>query len=281
MPPPKVAPGTLTSTAVPPAGSEPAEPAADSEPAEPAAGSPAGGATFAATLPEPHSPATDGPLTTDEAAELAMCEQVILAQTYAMVWVIGKALAVINRGRLYREKYARFDDYVQAEWEVSPARAYQLIGAYPVAEQLATATGTDLRHVAEGQLRALMPVVKRHGVDDAVMVFTTVREVATTVDGATVTAKIISKVAGQLPGGQLNRADVAERAKMVLTAAGSDPLPLSPWPTARDNALKALRKVAGANADPDEVRAAIGEYRQVLDEIEAAITSGESGGGDE
>lgn len=239
---------------------------------------PADSSALAALIPEPHPPVADGPLIEQEAAELAACESAILAEQVAFVWVIGKALATISQGKLYREKYARFDDYLSDVWELSPARGYQLIAAYPVAERIATTTPIDMRRVNEGKLRALMPVVKSHGVDDAVMVFATVTEVATEVDGAKVTAKLLSKVAVELPAGHLDRDDVAARAKMILTAADPPAEEPHPWEAAREAAVRALRKMADTRSDPAAMRAAITELEALLNKLRGAA---ESHGGDD
>ena len=249
------------------------------DPTPTAATGSADSAAIAALIPDPDSAigGGDGPLTEQEAAGLAACEQAMLASQYAFVWIMGKALASISKGKLYRAKYARFEDYTTEVWDISGPRAYQLIAAWPVAARLATVTTINMQRVNEGQLRALMPVIRDHGVDQAVMVFAAVTEVAAEVDGAKVTAKVIGRVAGQLPAGALERGDVAERARMVLTAVEPDGTPPRPWAVARENAVRALRKMVSTSVDRGDMLAAIVELQELLDQMKAEFSPGEGG----
>jgi hypothetical protein len=223
----------------------------------------------AVQIPQPHPPLADGPLTEDEAAELRLCEEAIRSQQLAFAWGVGQALSVISEGRLYRASHARFESYVADQWDLSPARAYQLIATWPIARKLAVSAIVDTRRVNEGQLRALTPVVRAHGLDAAVMVYETVTETAAEVDGAKVTARILKDVTERLPADHLDRSLVAERTRAYLTE------PRVPrgrvWDSTRDNAVKALRQVAESHAHPAEVLEAITELRTLLDQIEAAL----------
>lgn len=231
----------------------------------------------AEAIPEPHAPLSDGPLTSQEAAELAACEEAIRVHHLAYVWGVGKALHAISKGRLYRATHARFDAYVE-QWDMSPARAYQLMTTWPIARELAVREVVDMGRVNPGQLLALTPVTRDHGVPAAVMVYETVTQVAAEVDGAKVTARVIGKVAGALPAaGRLDRGDIADRAREALAGVASGSAAAHPWEAARDNAIRALRKVAAAGADPAEVLATVSEMRRMLDEIEAACTGGKGG----
>jgi hypothetical protein len=224
-------------------------------------------------IPDPHPPYADGPLTEAEAAELAVCEAAIREQQLHFVWGVGRALHVISQGRLYRAGHDRFEDYLSDVWDgISPPRAYQLIAAWPIAEKLAAGGTVDMGRVNEGQLRALAPVTKHHGTDGAVMVYTTVTETAAEIDGAKVTAKVISTVAGTLPPDGLDRNEVADQARRALTAPEAQPSPAGrPWTATRDSAFRALRQVADAAAGPAEKREALTEMRSLIDEIEASL----------
>jgi hypothetical protein len=252
MPPPRT-------PARPPAAPEPAD--AVPVPARP-------------VIPDPHPPYSDAPeLTEAEAAELAACEDAIREQQLHFVWGVGRALHVISQGRLYRASYDRFEDYLSEVWDgISPPRAYQLIAAWPIAEKLAAGGTVDMSRVNEGQLRALAPVTKQHGTDGAVMVYTTVTETAAEIDGAKVTAKVISLVAGTLPPGGLDRNEVAGQARRALTAPDAPPSPAGrPWTATRDSALRALRQVTDAAAGPAEKRDALTEMRSIIDEKLASL----------
>jgi hypothetical protein len=76
----------------------------------------------------------------------------------------GLALREIRDTRLYRSAspaYGTFEDYVEARWELTRSRAYQLIDAATVAEM----TGGELRN--ERQARELAPVMREYDEETA------------------------------------------------------------------------------------------------------------------
>ena len=241
-------------------------------PAHPLPPRPAGLMPARPGTPDPHPPYSDGPLTEDEAAELAVCEAAIREQQINFVWAVGRALHVISQGRLYRQTHARFEDYLADKWDgISIQRAYQLIAAWPVAEGLAATGAVDMNHVNEGQLRPLTPITRRHGPTAAIMVYTTVTETAAEIDGAKVTAKVISAVTGALPPGRPDKTLVAEQTRRALTSPEMPSPAERPWAITREHALKALRQLTAAGAEPGERRRALAEMRRLLDEIEATL----------
>lgn len=66
------------------------------------------------------------PLNDQERAHLATCEQALHGFRRSVI-VAGKALDVINRGRLYRETHQTFADYVAEVWDMKRAHAYRMI----------------------------------------------------------------------------------------------------------------------------------------------------------
>ena len=50
----------------------------------------------------------------------------------------GRALAVMNERRLYRETHATFDAYCKERWGFTDAHAHRLIGAFEMGEDLAS-----------------------------------------------------------------------------------------------------------------------------------------------
>ncbi|MDH5524480.1 MAG: hypothetical protein OEY01_10885 [Desulfobulbaceae bacterium] len=77
------------------------------------------------------------PLSKTESSRLAKLEKVV-EENFAAFVVVGLALREINDGRLYRASHQTFAEYVGALWELSRPRAYQLIEAATVAENLST-----------------------------------------------------------------------------------------------------------------------------------------------
>jgi hypothetical protein len=69
----------------------------------------------------------------------------------------GRALAVINERRLYREGYPTFDAYCKQRWGFTDAHAHRLIEAFKVAEDLSP-FGDELLPDNEAQTRVLAKV---------------------------------------------------------------------------------------------------------------------------
>lgn len=55
---------------------------------------------------------------------------------------VGMALAMIRDGRLYRERYATFEDYAWDRWQLKRPRAYELMDAAKVTAQLSEISDT-------------------------------------------------------------------------------------------------------------------------------------------
>lgn len=79
---------------------------------------------------------------------------------------VGQALAEIRDQRLYRADYGTFEDYCSARWNMSRSRAYEMIDAAEVADQV-SAIADKAPELNAGQARALKPVIKEHGVERA------------------------------------------------------------------------------------------------------------------
>lgn len=75
------------------------------------------------------------PLTRQEIKRLKECEDVI-EQGLNTFYEVGNALAEVRDSRLYRIKYATFEDYCQERWGMSRRRGYELIAAAAVVENV-------------------------------------------------------------------------------------------------------------------------------------------------
>lgn len=117
------------------------------------------------TVPAPYLPRDQAELDDTERAHLASCEGAIVGLQRALA-VAGKALATINQARLYRETHATFADYVEDRWGMKVAYAYRLIQAWPIAAAVSTRGDAPEKHI-----RALLPAVKRHGLETACAVY--------------------------------------------------------------------------------------------------------------
>lgn len=91
-------------------------------------------------------------LTKDEEHQLAKCEAVISIGRRHFLEV-AEALVKIKEGKLYRKKYATFDEYCEDKWKFSASRARQLIGAIDTVENVKSVT--IVTPETESQARAL------------------------------------------------------------------------------------------------------------------------------
>jgi hypothetical protein len=231
----------------------------------------------AAAVPEPpRSPAGHGPLTPGELDHLAVCEAALDNLRTAFV-AAGKALQVVRDGRLYRDGYATFEDYVAARWDLSRAQAYRLIDAWPLGVRLSP-MGDKLN---ERQVRELLPLYATHGEDAAAVVYETVSEA----DGVQVTAGVLHNVVGILPADYFDRDEAVAQIRAYLagdrTPPGRPPAdPVQAFAAETAKLVSVLHRVAAGNAikaartaDPDRVKQAVADIRAALDEIEREIDS--------
>lgn len=95
------------------------------------------------------------PLTEEEQQDLIRREEYI-EDNLQTLFSVGKAFADIRDRKLYRETHRTFEDYCKDRWQISRPRAYQLIDASVVQENLSTNVdkGTPLP-TNESQTRAL------------------------------------------------------------------------------------------------------------------------------
>lgn len=174
------------------------------------------GANVSAALTVDHLPApydvpagVVSPLSTKERVDLDLCEQALHGFRKALI-VAGKALEVINRGRLYRETHATFDDYVTDVWGFKRAHAYRLIDEWAVAVAV-----SPIGDINEAQARELLPVYKDHGPEAAVVFF---RETTQLAGERKVTAAALAEARAVLPA----RLAAPEQAADVLRVAAAE-----------------------------------------------------------
>ncbi len=96
-------------------------------------------------------------LTTNESKSLASHEKTI-ERGIATFQEVGAALMAIRDGKLYRQSHKTFEAYCKERWSMSRPRAYQLIEAADVVEDLSTKV--DKMPTSEKQTRPLASVPK-------------------------------------------------------------------------------------------------------------------------
>lgn len=74
---------------------------------------------------------------------------------------VGLALACIRDARLYAPKYGSFREYCEQTWEIGRARAYQLIDAAQIAEEMSKKLDTPLDREAHAAALAKVAPEKR------------------------------------------------------------------------------------------------------------------------
>lgn len=73
-------------------------------------------------------------------------------------WKVGKALADIRDGRLYRESHGTFEDYCRERWDITDNYARRLIGSAEVRANLETVPiGTVPENEAQSRPLASLP----------------------------------------------------------------------------------------------------------------------------
>jgi hypothetical protein len=182
----------------------------------------------------------------------------------------GKALENIRDRRLYREPYKSFETYCRERWGMSRVQADRLIRAWRIAVKLKPIGFNPV----ESQMRPIVPVRERHGLDAAVTVYRTVAEA----EGVTVTADVLKQVVSVLPADEW---DEPEAQKLIRACLAGELEPAAARQTAPTFAGEAsrvrasLRSLLGsdllrqaARNDPQQIRALVEELRAALAEIE-------------
>lgn len=109
-----------------------------------------------------------GPLTRVDLNALKLYE-CIIGQGLKTFLKVGNALTLIRDARLYRESHATFENYCRGRWDISKTRAYELIGAAAVTQNLSAIA--DILPATESQARpltALEPEAQREAWASAV-----------------------------------------------------------------------------------------------------------------
>jgi hypothetical protein len=148
------------------------------------------------------------PLSTPEMQLLAELESVILENLKGYVKV-GAALAEIRERRLYRTEHQTFEEYVKDVWEMPFQRAYQLINATKVVDNLKSTSGllseenstiVEFLPVNESQVRPLVPFAPDEQVNVWICVLKTARE-----EGVKVTAALVARCVMEYKGQALKK----------------------------------------------------------------------------
>ncbi|MBF6334143.1 hypothetical protein [Nocardia transvalensis] len=223
-----------------------------------------GPASNVLTMPLPT--AGDGPLSEREQAQLSACESSIGTLRLAF-WAAGRALQIVRDGRLYRDAYATFDDYVEQRWDMQRSYAHKLIRAWPLAARLhPMAPGIN-----EGQIRELLPVAAEYGEEAAVTVYATLAA-----GKEKVTAGKIREAISVLPD-KFDRDQVVQRLQSWLRGEFRErpaERPVDLFSTVESRLVALTRRVVkSSNDDPEAVREFAAKLRDLATRIEQQISA--------
>lgn len=220
-------------------------------------------------LPAPYdvAPGIVSPLTDKERADLDLCEQALSGFRKALI-VAGKALEVINRGRLYRDTHATFEDYVTDVWGFKRAHAYRLIEEWPIA-----AACLRFGDINELQARALLPAWKGHGPEATVTLYREAQELS---GRKRLTAEALTEAVQVLPA----RLAAPEQAADVLRVAAAEgrvprivpPRVAIPEQPAVTTVQDVLKEDARAGAEAVAIlEAALAQQQQIYDRLAGVV----------
>jgi hypothetical protein len=226
------------------------------------------------TIPDPHPPLSDGPLSPEEEQELAACRAGVNHLQDAF-WVAGKSLETMARANLARESgYATYEEFLWETFEISKSTAYRLMQEWRVGEQLA-AMGWRPR---ESHVRELTDIIKVAGDETAVAVYDTVAR-----ESGKVTADLLKQVVRKLPpltAGQppakvqkvvqqaiRPQRQLPEQRPSTDDAAAAEPVPADPGEEETNEARADQRapEPSGGQEQAREVPARLPEVATLLD----------------
>ncbi len=221
-------------------------------------------ATTVLNMPLPT--AGEGPLDEREHDQLAACETSIGTLRLAF-WAAGRALQIVRDGRLYRDAYATFDDYVEQRWDMQRSYAHKLIRAWPLAARLhPMAPGIN-----EGQIRELLPVAAEHGEEVAVAVYATLAA-----SEQKVTAGKIREAISVLPR-QFESDQVARHLQSWLRGELRQPAedrPVDLFSTVESRLAALSRRVVKSSSDdPNAAREFAAKLRDLAERIEQQLSA--------
>jgi ribosomal protein L12E/L44/L45/RPP1/RPP2 len=224
------------------------------------------------------SPEGKSTLTKAEQAALAAREADVDHMRKAFI-AGARALKEIQEGRLYRDQYGTFEDYVTQRWDMSRQQAYRLIAAVPLLDALSPAGDK----INERQVRELLPVANLHGQEAAVTVY----EAVAGTDGVQVTSDVLHGAAGiacAIPAGSFDAGEATRQIRAYLAAESTPETQKKqePWQPDPVRVFSDIGKIlsglrsgvnkaavrAARKADPELVRRTVADIRALADEIE-------------
>lgn len=220
------------------------------------------------------------PLLPDEEAALQEHELTI-SQGLAAFIAVGLALLAIRDGKLYRAQHKTFEDYCKRRWDISRPRAYQLMEAAEIAQDLSTNGRQEIANERQARALAMVPPHLRTEVLDRI------KE-----EGGELTEQSVTRTvnvlldqkrqeardraaAGIEEDGQAEEEGAAPQAETpseatLRRAAGHHEKPRVYLARGLEHlrlALKDLRKVAGCDLETDDARQAAREALDAADQV--------------
>ncbi len=152
------------------------------------------------------------PLSTTEQSRRAELEKVI-TENFQAFCAVGQALAEIHNSQLYRTTHEDFATYCRDLWDVSRSRAYQLIDAAQVVENIKMIKGIEIMPVNESQVRPLTKL----GMGQQVEAWKAAVESATG-ENEKITARLVKAKAAEITGEPVKKAIRNAKSQVVNSA---------------------------------------------------------------
>ena len=165
----------------------------------------------------------EGSLTAAESETLKECEEII-SKGMTTFSVTGRALYTIQKGKLYRDEYETWEEYLADRWGIARSTSYALIEAVKVMETLSSNGRQKILPENERQVR---PLTRLKTSDDRIKAWELACERA---KGKAVTGEIVEKVVKEMRGtGESNSGSTWEKAAVKrLRKEGYDVKPDQP-----------------------------------------------------
>lgn len=143
--------------------------------------------------------------------------EAVITENFQAFCAVGQALAEIHNSQLYRTTHGDFAEYCRDLWDVSRSRAYQLIDAAQVVENIKMIKGIEIMPVNESQVRPLTKLGMGQQIEAWKAVVEYVED-ERNVEGIKITAKLVKAKAAEISGEPVKKAIRNAKAQVTTSA---------------------------------------------------------------
>jgi hypothetical protein len=178
-----------------------------------------------AAVDEHPNESDEGHLTPGETNALKECEEII-SKGIASFFETGRALLTIQKGKLYRDQFETWEEYIAERWGIARSTSYAQIEAAKVMATLSTIGGQNLLPENERQVR---PLTRLKTSAEQIKAWERACELS---DGEAASGEIVMKVVDDMRGGGARNSNSGsaweKTATKRLRKAGYDKDPVQP-----------------------------------------------------